>query len=99
MPVRLRYEPVGVIEGLTRDVSLEGMYVETGGVRIPPNAHIEVRFETEHDGIRVEHRLPAVAIHGSNEGVGLMLHHIDYENFYALRRLITTDDSVTAARS
>jgi len=92
MPVRLRYEPVGDIAGTTRDISLEGMYVETRGVRIPPKAQIEVYFTTEDAGGRTEHRLPAVAIHASSEGVGLMLHHVDYEDFYALRRLITTSD-------
>lgn len=93
MPVRLHYDPVGDIEGTTRDISLEGMFVETGGIRIPPKSQIEVCFETEDNGRRVEHRVPAVAIHGSSDGVGLMLHHVDYENFYALRRLITSGET------
>jgi len=95
MPVRLHYEPVGDIEGATRDISLEGMFVETGGIRIPPKAQIEVCFVTENDGNRIEHRLPAVAIHGTNEGVGLMLHHVNYEDFYALRRLLTSGSGTT----
>ena len=35
LDVNLYYPPVGMINGKTRNVSFEGMYVEFVGVRIP----------------------------------------------------------------
>ena len=38
MDVSLYYPPVGMINGKTRNISLEGMFVDLKGVSIPPQA-------------------------------------------------------------
>lgn len=89
MEVALHYAPVGTIIGKTRDVSLEGMYVRTPGVDLPLHAELEVTFVTQNASGTREHHMPAYVVHGSDEGVGLMLRHVDYSDFYALRYMVS----------
>lgn len=90
MEVALYYAPVGTIAGKTRDVSLEGMYVQTDGIDLPMHAELEVSFTTRSgNGAHQEHHLPAYVVHGNGSGVGLMLRHVDYKDFYALRYMLS----------
>jgi hypothetical protein len=88
MDVHLYYPPVGMINGQTRNLSLEGMYVAFKGVKIPPQARLDVCFTTETRGKTTEHRLPAFVVHASDDGVGLMLQHVGYREFDALRYML-----------
>lgn len=89
MEVALYYAPVGTIVGKTRDVSLEGMFVHTPGLELPLHAELEVSFVTRSGPDEHEHHLPAYVVHGDDEGVGLMLRHVDYGDFYALRYMLS----------
>lgn len=90
MDVALYYAPVGTITGKTRDVSLEGMYVQTDGVDLPLHAELEVSFVTQNGGgTPQEHHVPAYVVHGTGSGIGLMLRHVDYGDFYALRYMLS----------
>jgi hypothetical protein len=86
--VSLYYPPVGMVNGRTRNISLEGMFVKVRGVRIPAQARLEVCFTTDNRGRSVEHRLPAYVVHQSDGGVGLMLQHVGYREFDALRHML-----------
>jgi len=86
--VDLYYPPVGIINGKTRNVSLEGMFVALEGTSIPPQARLEICFTAETHGKTTQHRLPAYVVHGSEQGVGLMLQHVGYREFDALRHML-----------
>ncbi|MFC1773888.1 PilZ domain-containing protein [Pseudomonadota bacterium] len=86
--VNLYYPPVGMINGTTQNISLEGMYVAVNGVDIPPQARLEVCFTAETRGKSIEHRLPAYVVHGGDSGIGLMLQHVGYREFDALRYML-----------
>lgn len=86
--VNLYYPPVGMINGKTRNISLEGMFVDLKGADIPPQARLEICFTAETQGKPIEHRLPAYVVHGSEQGVGLMLQHVGYREFDALRYML-----------
>jgi hypothetical protein len=88
LDVNLYYPPVGMINGTTQNISLEGMYVSVNGVDIPPQARLEVCFTSETRGKSIEHRLPAYVVHGGNKGIGLMLQHVGYREFDALRYML-----------
>ena len=53
------------------------------------HAELEVSFKTRHGDQGHEHRLPAYVVHGNGEGFGLMLRHVDYGDFYALRYMLS----------
>lgn len=86
--VNLFYPPVGMINGKTRNISLEGMFVDLKGVTIPPQTRLEICFTSSNHGKTTEHRLPAYVVHGSERGVGLMLQHVGYREFDALRYML-----------
>jgi len=86
--VNLYYPPVGMINGKTRNISLEGMFVDLMGTNIPPQARLEICFTAEARGKATEHRLPAYVVHGGENGVGLMLQHVGYREFDALRYML-----------
>ena len=86
--VSLYYPPIGTISGKTRNISLEGMFVDLEGASIPPQARLEVRFTAQTRDSAVEHRLPAYVVHGSEQGIGLMLQHVGYREFDALRYML-----------
>jgi hypothetical protein len=89
LDVNLYYAPIGMINGKTRNVSLEGMFVDLKGVRIPPQARLEVAFTADSRGGAIEHRLPAYVVHSRDGGVGLMLQHVGYREFDALRYMLS----------
>ncbi|HFD80831.1 MAG TPA: PilZ domain-containing protein [Gammaproteobacteria bacterium] len=86
--VGLHYPPIGLIRGVTRNISLEGMFVELRGARIPEQTRLEISFTSPGHGKGVEHRLPAYVVHSSERGVGLMLQHTGYQEFDALRHML-----------
>lgn len=88
MDVSLYYPPIGMINGRTRDVSLEGMFVELRGVHIPAQSRLEVSFTAGTEDRQTEHRLPAYVVHEREGGVGLMLQHVGYREFDALRYML-----------
>lgn len=88
LEVSLYYPPVGMINGKTRNISLEGMFVDLKGVSIPPQARLEICFSAQTRGKTTEHRLPAYVVHGGENGIGLMLQHVGYREFDALRYML-----------
>lgn len=89
MDVELFYPPIGSIRGRTQDISMEGMFVDTGGVYLPTHAKVEVSFRTlDQQRQQCEHRVDAYVVHGTGDGVGLMLRHVDYQHFHALRHML-----------
>jgi hypothetical protein len=88
MEVNLFYPPLGSVTGKTRNISLEGMYVEMNGTDIPQQARLEVAFITRHGEQERVHRLPAYVVHSHEHGVGLMLQHVGYHEFDALRYML-----------
>ena len=88
MDVTVHYDPIGEISGKTRDISLEGMFVVTDGVTIPSRAEVKVLFTTKDHGAEQSHCVPAYVVHNNETGIGLMLRHSGYEDFYALRNML-----------
>ncbi|MEE9343664.1 MAG: PilZ domain-containing protein [Gammaproteobacteria bacterium] len=86
--VNLYYPPLGQLCGKTKNISLEGMFIELDGINIPPQSRLEVIFTTEDLEGDAEHRLPAYVVHESDGGIGLMLQHVGYREFDALRYML-----------
>lgn len=63
------------VKGKIRNIGLEGMYVETEAVDFPEGVALEVEFairsNNEKQDVRQFH-LPALVIHSSGKGMGLM---------------------------
>jgi hypothetical protein len=91
LDVSLHYPPVGVIRGRTRNISLEGMFVDLDGAAVPSQARVEIRFRAHPHGTDFEYRLPAYVVHSGNRGIGVMLQHSGYREFDALSQMLLSD--------
>lgn len=86
--VSIHYPPIGVVHGQTRNISLEGMFVELDSAEIPQQARLEVSFRSSSTGQTTEHRVPAHVVHQGEGGIGLMLEHTGFQEFDALRYML-----------
>lgn len=77
VPVRLSvamvYGPLGLVMGKTRDISAEGMFVETHHVSLFDDEMIEISFTYGGRIPRTIVRTYAYVVHASEAGVGLKL--------------------------
>ena len=71
----------------TRNISLGGMFIETG-ISLPVNASVTLGF-TLQAGERVSHhRLAAFVVRLSEDGLGLMYEHLDDETVRSMREIL-----------
>lgn len=85
LDVFLEYPPLGMVRGTTRNVSLEGMFVETGHFTVPRGATVQVALPLER-GLAGTYRFRARVVHSRPGGVGLVLHSAEIDAMRALDR-------------
>lgn len=84
----LSYNSLVLLECRTRDLSVEGAYVDTGGAILPQNAMIDLTLRLDVDGQTLQHRMPARVARIDEQGVGLNFRYADYSSFRALVELL-----------
>ncbi len=88
LDVALYYSSLKLLDCQTRDISLEGAYVKTGGRVLPQNAAIDLALALQiGDEVRY-HRLPAEVTRVDQDGIGLLFRYPDYTSFNALVNLL-----------
>lgn len=70
--VVMDYAPLGLIAGRTRDISSEGMFVETGRILLYRNDSVAISFANPHGEDRCVMTVEACVRHVTENGVGLM---------------------------
>jgi hypothetical protein len=71
--VTLNSPRIGSVSANTRDVSLGGMFVETGALVLPPNAAVDVSFWiADNSSSRETFNLKAMVVRRQSNGAGLM---------------------------
>lgn len=88
MEVRLHHPSAGEVIAITRNISIEGMFVETDTTALSDDTELEVSFVTFGATGPQQHRVSAYIVHRNAAGIGLMLRHVAYSNFHALRFLL-----------
>ena len=87
--VSLYYDRLGLISCKTRDISIEGMLLDTGRVRLSDNTQVEVvltdRTRDYSDPIRVQARVSRV--HDSL--AALIFQNLEISTFRRLKSLLT----------
>jgi hypothetical protein len=68
----------------TRDLSLEGAFVETGSYRFSASDKVEIALKIPSDGVSRVYRLNARVIRIAPSGVGMVFERIDPESYAAL---------------
>lgn len=92
--VSLYYDRLGLIACKTRDLSIEGMLLDTGRVRLSKNTHVEVVMTdltlNYNDPIRVQARVNRV--HESL--AALAFHNLEIGAFRRLKTLLAATTSI-----
>ncbi len=89
LEVALYYNSLMLLDCRTRDISLEGVYVDTGGQALPQNAAVDLALSLQIGEEMRYHRLPAEVMRIDDEGIGLMFRYPDYSSFNALVSLLS----------
>lgn len=83
----------------TRNIGLEGLFVELAGQRFAAHTAVEVGLPWNRAG-REWQRIPALVVHNVPDGMGLMFCSFDHRLFQAIEHLVyTLPTDNTAARS
>jgi len=88
LDVALYYSSLKLLDCQTRNISLEGAYVHTGGQALPKSALIDLALTLQVGEELRHHRLQAEVARSDHDGVGLMFRRSDYTSFNALVNLI-----------
>ena len=72
----------------TRDLSLDGAFVETGPHRLAPKDRVEVALKIPVSGVSQIYRFPARVARVAPQGVGMVFDHINTESYAALLDLV-----------
>jgi len=76
IPVVLFYGPLGLIRGVTIDISPAGMCIDTGIVSLAPNASVNICFISDKENKREVFRLEGQVMYSSSQGTGLQFHNV-----------------------
>jgi hypothetical protein len=93
LDVALRYDALGILRGRARDLSLEGMFIDTGRVMLPYHAALEINFAMPDGDHRRLHAVPAVVVRTSNGGVGAMFRNIPVDTARALKSVMQRSEA------
>ena len=86
--VRLMHGPGQVVHGRVRDLSLEGMFIETGSCAISYHTPVELRFRPTDAHNAQEYRVPALVVRAEAEGLAVMYRNVPLQAHRALQRLV-----------
>ena len=82
----------------TRDVGLEGAFVECPGVALAGNTFLELAFESGSRGTRRLYRIPVRVSRVATEGFGVVFWRFDRSLFRDLERLLYSPDGLAQER-
>lgn len=69
---------------VTRDLSLDGAFVETGPHRITPREKIDIALKIPTNGASQVYRFDARVIRVVPNGIGMLFDHVNTESYAAL---------------
>jgi hypothetical protein len=88
-----------VVRGWSRNIGLEGLFIETGIVILPVGSCIEVEFSLMSGALWEQIRMPAVVVHRSGHGCGVVFHAFNTTVFRSIERMLYTCNSRFARQS
>jgi hypothetical protein len=89
---------VGLVRAIMRDVSLSGMFVETGPLVLPLNAPVSVVFNLPSDSHERDYCLQAMIVRHTTKGAGIMFLDPDADTIRTMRSMLYADSPSFSAR-
>ena len=95
--VMLYHNRVPVISCKTRDIGIEGIFVESGPLEFRNYTCLEIEFEGASKYGRRWYRLSVAVAHFSNDGLGLLILDNEPKAFEAWRHVVQSDNGQISA--
>jgi hypothetical protein len=89
LDVQLLYHPLGVVSGVTRWISEDGMHIDTGCVTLQRQSEVEITFPCKRNNRTAYHRILANVCHCMEGGSTLQFLSYSREARCALRDIIS----------
>lgn len=86
------YRPAAMGRGHIADASVSGLFVKTS-LLLPLHARVKLIFAVREDGVTRLHRLEAVVVRSTSDGVGLMYLQFNPREHATLLSLAGRDDA------
>lgn len=87
--VAIYYNRLGLLPCKTMDMSMEGMFVNTGRITLSTNAKVDAVLTSHYGAESQQLRLPAKIVRVNAEGAGLRFHSFDSDTYYCLREILS----------
>ena len=97
--VKVVYKCHPVVLGRSRNIGLEGLFIETGIMILPVGSCIEVEIDLMAGTQWEEVRMPAVVVHRNRVGCGIAFQTFNGKAFRVIEQLLYTHDHRVAQRS
>lgn len=88
LSVDLHCQDIEVMNCFTRDVSLNGAYIEVRQLQPDHGSKVELVFRLGNPGECTKYRVPAKVARSDGEGLGLMFDDMDATSFRSLREIL-----------
>jgi len=92
LEVKVVYKCHPVVLGRSINISLEGLFIETGIMILPVGSCIEVEFGLMADTQLEEVRMPSVVVHRNRVGCGIAFQTFNGKAFRVIEQLLYTHD-------
>lgn len=86
--VELRYKDMELVNCRTRDISLNGAFVEVQEMQPAVSAPVELVFRLGEPGQYTRYKVPAKVARSTGEGIGVMFEELDVSSFRSLREVL-----------
>ena len=85
LDVVLHHDGAGVIKCKTRDISLEGMFIETENSIFPIDEQVDLDFILQNDNSNKLHHIRAKVVRTTNAGMGVIFREFNPRISHFLR--------------
>jgi PilZ domain len=86
--VRVSHKCHPIVQGRSRNISLEGLCIETGIVILPVGSFVEVEFVLMAGKVWEQIRMPASVVHRTGNGCGIVFHDFNAKVFRSIERML-----------
>ena len=84
--VMVNYPSLGLVRGKSKDISLDGMFVETGAIALAADNPLSVTFVLPQDKSNQQYELRAQVVYSCSRGAALVFRGLDVSVISQLRK-------------
>lgn len=89
--VAIYYDRLGLLPCKTLDMSMEGMFINTGRITLSTDAKVDAVLTSHYGSESQQLRLPARIVRVNSEGAGLRFHSFDSDTYYLLKEVLSNN--------